>query len=218
MLNKFISYFDPTKITMPIHIVGCGAIGSTLAVMLARCGLSNIHLWDFDTVEWNNIANQQYFHANLGQPKTECLKKQLMAINPRIKVHTKGKWTSESLAGAVCLCLDNIDTRRDVTKAQMQNNRVKLMLDFRMRLTDAQHFMADWVVPKEREIFLRTMNFSHEEAAANTPVSACNTTLSIMPTVQTIVSLGVSNMINYFNKQPTVRMVVADPFALTIDL
>ena len=49
-LNKSRDFFDPSKIKMPVHIIGCGAIGSHLAETLARLGVTDIHLWDTDTV------------------------------------------------------------------------------------------------------------------------------------------------------------------------
>ena len=47
-LIKCVDFFDPTTITEETHIIGCGAVGSTLAEMLTRMGCTNIHLYDFN--------------------------------------------------------------------------------------------------------------------------------------------------------------------------
>ena len=44
------------------------------------------------------------------------------------------------------------------------------------------------------------MQFTSEEAMADTPVSACNMTLSVIPTVQMVVACGVSNFMNFVTK------------------
>lgn len=57
-LNKHREYFDPEKIReakVPIHIIGVGAIGSHIAIQLAKLGIEEITVWDFDTVDDHNI-------------------------------------------------------------------------------------------------------------------------------------------------------------------
>ena len=55
-LSKSYEFFQPEKYDGRIHIIGCGSVGSTLAENLARCGVTKMTLWDFDTVESHNIA------------------------------------------------------------------------------------------------------------------------------------------------------------------
>jgi len=86
-----------------------------------------------------------------------------------------------------------------------------------MRLTDAQHYAADWNNNKMIEDFLKSMAFSHEEAKAETPVSACNITLSVVPTVRMIVAMGVSNFINFVKGGDIRKLILVDAFGHTID-
>jgi hypothetical protein len=60
------------------------------------------------------------------------------------------------------------------------------------------------------------MDFTSEEAKASTPLSACGTTLSVTPTVRTIVALAVSNLINFLNKKPYKTLINIDSFAMNI--
>jgi adenylyltransferase/sulfurtransferase len=72
-----------------ILIVGCGGLGSTAAVYLAASGIGNIHLIDFDVVSVSNLHRQVFFTlADVGKPKTTCLKKYIESISPFVKIDT----------------------------------------------------------------------------------------------------------------------------------
>jgi hypothetical protein len=61
---------------------------------------------------------------------------------------------------------------------------------------------------------LNSMQFSHEEAAAETPVSACGITLGLCPTVRLICAYGAANHINFVNGRPLRKTVIADVFSM----
>ena len=202
-----------------VHIIGCGAIGSTVAENLVRFGITKITLYDFDTVEAHNIANQMFRYTDIGKLKIDALAEYLTEINPEcaadLKLVKEG-WTGQRLSGYVFLCVDNIDLRREIATACKENTFVKGMFDFRMRLTDAQHYAADWSDQKMVETFIKSMAFSHDEAKEATPVSACNITLSVVPTVREVVALGVSNFINFVKGGPLKKMILIDAFAFDV--
>jgi molybdopterin/thiamine biosynthesis adenylyltransferase len=45
-----------------VLIVGCGGLGSPIAVYLASSGIGKIHLVDFDTVAISNLHRQVLFY------------------------------------------------------------------------------------------------------------------------------------------------------------
>lgn len=217
-LSKHREFFNPDEFNDDIHIIGCGAVGSTIAEQLARLGVKEIHLYDFDTVSTHNITNQMFFEQQIGQTKVEALTGLLKLINSDIVVirHPEGWKPGTPLAGYVFLAVDNIDTRNEIVKDNLYNPNIKAMFDTRMRLTDAQHFAAKWTT--EGKIFLQnTMNFTREEAAKSTPISACGTTLSVTPTVRIICSLAVANLINVILNKPITKTILIDAFRMTID-
>ena len=71
-----------------VAIAGLGGLGSNIAIGLARIGVGQLHLVDFDRVDLTNLNRQHYFIHHLGQYKTEALKKQILEINPYIRVST----------------------------------------------------------------------------------------------------------------------------------
>lgn len=220
-LNKSIDFFDPNSCEDRITIIGCGAIGSTVAENLVRFGLTNIALYDFDVVTDHNIANQIYTSEDINKLKVEALKQYLCKINPdlenTLKIHAK-PYTDEPLSGHVFLCVDNIDTRREIATNNKYNKFIKTMFDFRMRLTDAQHYAANWSDNKMVDNFIKSMEFTREEAQAETPVSACNLALSIAPTVRVICAYGVNNFINFVKTGSIKKMILIDMNTYTIDV
>lgn len=199
-LVKSYDFFKPEMCRDKIHIIGVGATGSTLAENLVRFGLTDLVLYDFDTVESRNIANQMFRSIDIGKPKVEAAADYLMEINPELKetlVLEREGWHGQRLSGYVFLCVDNIDLRREIATKNKGNPYVKAMFDFRLRLEDAQHYAANWKDPKQVRSFIDSMQFTHEEAQEHVQVSACNVELSVAPTVRVIVALGVSNFVNF---------------------
>ena len=219
-ISKHLEFFNPTDVGA-VHIIGCGAIGSTLAENLVRIGITEIHLYDFDIVTPHNIANQMYFEADIANPKVDALAETLVAINPALNLflHDQGYDVKKppKLFGYVFLCVDNIDLRRTITEQCIPNLAIKAVFDFRMRLTDAQHYAADWSDAKQKEVFLDSMQFTHDEAKVATPINACGSTLSIVSTVRIIVAVGVSNFINFVLGKPIKKLILIDAFNFMID-
>ena len=214
-LSKSYEFLQPDKVRDRIHIIGCGAIGSTIGELLAKAGFTKITLYDFDHVESHNIANQMFTELDIGKEKVVALAERMCAINPEmkqdLKLEHKG-WDGQKLTGYVFLAVDNIDLRRRIATENKDNMMIKGMFDFRMRLTDAQHYAADWREPKMIEAFLNSMNFTQEEGKAETPVSACNMELSFATTVFTIVAAGISNFVNFVKDHTIKKFIVIDAF------
>ena len=217
-LSKSREFFDPSKVEGKLHIIGCGSVGSTLAENLARCGCDNFVLYDFDVVEQHNLVNQMFRVQDIGKNKAECLTEILKEINPEVKVKvvTEG-WNGKLLSGYIFLAVDNIELRRQFVEQHLQSPVVKAVFDFRTTLTLAQHYAADWHNDAQRKNLLDSMQFSHEEAAEESPVSACGITLGVAPTVRTICAAGVCNFINFCNKKTLKKFIQIETFAFFMD-
>lgn len=217
-LNKHREFFNPEELIKEIHIIGCGAIGSTIAEQLARLGIKKLHLYDFDTVTEHNITNQMFYLAHVGLTKLKALDEILHAINPEIELqhHPEGWQEGTNLSGYIFLAVDSIELRKQIINDNLFNKNITAIFDTRMRLTDAQHFAAKGDMAG-KNFLLSTMNFSDKEAAESTPISACGTSLSVTPTVRLICSLAVSNLINTIQDKPITKTILIDAFDMTID-
>lgn len=218
-LNKSKEYFDPKKLgKTEVHIVGCGATGSFLADMLVRSGIDKITLWDFDVIESHNVVNQLYDNTEVGMLKTDALEARLLKINDSCRITKKERCTpADRLAGYVFLAVDNIDTRRDITTVATKNKQIKAIFDIRLGLEDGTVLAADWKNKEDQERLLASMCFSHEEAKAETPTSACGMSLSVSPTVHVLASLQVANFINYINTGTLKKFATINVFDMFLD-
>ena len=217
-LNKHKEFFNPEELEEEIHIIGCGAVGSTIAENLARLGVKRLYIYDFDRVTEHNITNQMFLNKHIGLPKTDALAEILLSINPEIQVIAipEGWQEGTTLSGYIFLAVDDIELRQKIVKENLFNSNIKAMFDTRMRLTDAQHFACKWN-EKGQQHLLATMNFTKEEAQESTPISACGTTLSVTPTVRIICAIAVANLINLINEKTLRKTVVIDAFDMTVD-
>ena len=186
-LSKSYEFFQPEKDQARIHIVGCGSVGSTVAENLARCGVTKMTLWDFDKVEPHNIVNQMFDQNDVGKLKVEALKDILTDINPEISDQIEIKpegWQGKLMSGYIFLCVDSIELRREIVEKHFDSPYVK----------------AD------------SMQFSHDEAKDETPVSACGVTLGVATTVRLISALGVNNYINFVKGNGIKKLILMDGF------
>lgn len=214
-LSKSYEYFQPGKCKSRIHIIGCGAVGSTVAENLVRFGITKITLWDFDNVEAHNIANQMFRECDIGNSKVDALSSILCEINNDLSENLKIEKTmydKQALSGYIFLCVDNIETRKMICEHHKNNASIKGVFDFRVGLEDGQHYAADWTDLNQKDIMISTMNFTHEEASSANPVSACNITLSVVPTIREICSLGVANFINFIKSNSYKTKIVSNPW------
>lgn len=219
-LSKSYEFFQPEMVNAPVHIIGCGSVGSTVAENLVRCGVTRLVLWDFDKVESHNIANQMFREQDVGKLKVDALKDILVEINPDLegRIDTKPDgWKGKILSGFIFLAVDSIELRREIVEKHINNVYVKAVFDFRTLLEGAQHYAADWSDYKSRQNLLKTMQFTHAEAAEETPVSACGVTLGVATTVRLISALGVNNFINFVKGAGLKKMVMIDGFNFSFD-
>jgi adenylyltransferase/sulfurtransferase len=102
-------------------VVGCGALGSFQAQLLARAGVGRLTVIDRDFVERGNLQRQILFtdaDAEAAIPKATAAERALAAINPDIEVRgivddLRAGTAEDLLAGADVLCdgTDNFETR-----------------------------------------------------------------------------------------------------------
>ena len=218
-LSKSYEFFKPEMCKSRIHIIGCGSVGSTVAELLARFGLTNMTLYDFDIVEEKNLANQMFWAEDVNTPKTEAVKRNLCRINPECAETVKimQGWNGQKLSGYIFLCADSVEVWKRIVDANMMNPNIKAMFNFRTGLTDAQHYAADWSDERGKKSFRGTMDFTSEEARSQTPVSACGVTLSVAPTIRMICTAGVTNFINFVKGEPIKKQIICDAFSFVLE-
>ena len=99
-------------------IIGCGGLGTNIAVHLAGAGIGRLLLVDFDTVEERNL-NRQFFYTkeDIGRKKCNILAERLCAYAPETEIKSRCGKFNNSLADGydiVIIAVDNIQTRKEI--------------------------------------------------------------------------------------------------------
>ena len=129
------------------HILGCGAIGSSAAIQLARMGAENFALYDGDKVEQVNIGVSQYNISDIGEFKVNALYNQIINITGNTSVVDKyiGMFPlsheyipMSQTNDIVILGFDSMNSRLEAV-THISNNKIKpfAIIDGRM---GAEHY------------------------------------------------------------------------------
>lgn len=69
-----------------VVIIGCGSVGSLVALELARAGVGRFFLIDMDVLSYHNICRHQCGVLDVGKFKTNALRERILQINPTADV------------------------------------------------------------------------------------------------------------------------------------
>ena len=117
------------------HILGCGAIGSSVAIQLVRMGAQNLYLYDMDKVEDVNIGISQFETHHITLPKVIALQAICKSINPTINAKViDGYFKEYKVTGQdiVILGFDSMKSRLDAVKSILLSRKPEYLLDARM--------------------------------------------------------------------------------------
>ena len=81
-----------------IAIFGIGGVGSFAAEALGRCGVGELVLVDYDTINDTNLNRQLHSTTKtIGKYKVDAMKERLLEVNPEIRIHThKDKYNQDT--------------------------------------------------------------------------------------------------------------------------
>ena len=125
------------------HILGCGAIGSSAAIQLARMGAEKFALYDMDKVESPNIGVSQYTIYDIGHLKVDMLKGHLKNINDSAEIICDENIFKDYIYmnenDIIILGFDSMEVRMQAVKALTKYKYAKpfLLIDGRM---GAEHY------------------------------------------------------------------------------
>ena len=81
-----------------VAVFGLGGVGGYCAESLARAGVGELTIIDFDTVSETNINRQLVaLHSTVGKSKAELFESRLKDINPEIKLNVVDDFYSGDL-------------------------------------------------------------------------------------------------------------------------
>lgn len=141
--NPFTRFADiiPTDAlgSLRVVMIGAGGIGAPAAICLAKCGISQLTIWDFDKVGAENIGPQMYGPRQIGQPKVNVLKRMVGQQSDWCDIECVfGRYDSdghpEAFANAdvIVAAVDSLSVRKDIWAGIPDDGRRRLLVDPRM--------------------------------------------------------------------------------------
>ena len=130
--KRQLDVLPPDKLAMlDVTIIGCGAVGSFTAMILAKMGVESISVFDGDNVEEHNLPNQWYRPDQIGMGKTDALWSIVYDFT-EIGLHANaGHYQRAPLSGIVISCVDSMDTRLKIWR-EVKRFKPELYIDARM--------------------------------------------------------------------------------------
>ena len=129
--KKIQSIFESATVA----ICGLGGLGSNIAFALARAGVGNLILIDFDSVDITNLHRQQYKASQIGMNKTEALKENLSEITPYVIIETHSVRISDDNAEAllkkadvICEAFDDAEAKAMLTNFVLERMTEKYLV------------------------------------------------------------------------------------------
>lgn len=114
-----------------ILVLGLGGVGGYVTESLARCGIGNLMLVDYDKVDITNINRQIIAtYSNIGRLKTECFKERIKDINKGCNVTLINEFYGEENKDIlfnkkldyVIDCCDSLDSKKILIEECFKRN------------------------------------------------------------------------------------------------
>ncbi|QQS22662.1 ThiF family adenylyltransferase [bacterium] len=185
-----------------VDIIGAGATGSRIALELAKLGLSNIHVWDFDKIESHNVPNQVYGNNHIGEVKVEALKRIIEEqTGTVITCHEARVDGTQELGDVVYLLTDTMASRQEIWKNGLRYKpRTKLMIETRMGANSGRVYCVNPSSPKDVKGWEATL-YSDDVAV----VSACGTSITVGATAAMVTGYAVWQLIRWHKAETSLK-------------
>ena len=105
-----------------VIVFGVGGVGSFAAEAIARAGVGNLTIVDFDEVDITNINRQlPALHSTVGKSKVEVMKDRILDINPNINLRAVKKlYNAETSDEILCEEYDYVVDAIDMVASKLK--------------------------------------------------------------------------------------------------
>lgn len=197
---RHLEVFGPEEFgNRKVAVIGAGATGSAVVVQLAKLGVANLHVYDFDTVEAHNLANQVYGVADVGKPKVEALAEYVKKYAD-LDIHAHNEEVTgqnKDLGKCIFLLTDTMASRKQIfEKAIRYNPSVEIMIETRMDVDTMMVYSINPLSPSDIKEWESTL-YGDE----NTARSACGSSVTVGATAQVLAGIAVWQFIKWASKK-----------------
>ena len=205
-ISRHMELFDPEKFVHPVTIIGAGATGSWLALALAKLGITDITVYDFDVVEEHNIPNQSFGVNDVGALKVDALALEITAKTGTTINTMPFQFTNQRIAGVVFMMVDTMSARKEIWEASIKyKSAVELLIEPRMGLDCARVYNID---PNDSlHIKKYEETFCSDDVAE---VSACGVSQTVISSALGTVAWCIRQLINFNAKEELDNEILID--------
>lgn len=220
--SRQLELYDADNRQDSVYVIGAGATGSWLTLILGKLGVYHISVIDYDVIEEHNLPNQFFKNNQVGMFKVNALQKNMddyysktdRRINRQVAaIGTPPNENTSSISfdrvndviqrdinngrQVTLFCLvDSMTARKEILEGLLSEgcNNIRF-IETRMGLTGYRIYDIDLSNDKEIEKYKETL-YSDEEAE----VSACGTSQSIVSTAMQCASHAVGLWLGNMNR------------------
>lgn len=193
---RHMSVFNPDTFgDRRVDIIGCGATGSRIAMEIAKLGVTNLHLHDFDKIEAHNCANQLFGINDVGKLKVDALADRILAdTGLEVTKHPEAVTGRSELGNVVFLLTDTMKSRKEIWEGAIRfHPMTEIMIETRMGASEGRVYIVRPCIPGDIRFWESTL-CDDDEAAE----SLCGARTSVGPTAALIHAHAVWSMIRWF--------------------
>lgn len=202
-----LELFNPEEFGTPVHVIGAGATGSWLTLILAKLGVKDITVYDFDIVEAHNLPNQFYGPKAIEKTKVEALKKAVyQQTGTTIKIVNEKVDGNVKLNGVVFVLTDTMSSRSEIYREAIKmKTGVQLMIETRMGLEHGRIYCIDPTDTQHVECYEKTL-YTDDEAE----VSACGASQSVSITAIGIAQAAAWKLVKWHRDEEINNEIIID--------
>jgi len=163
---------------LQVTLIGCGAVGSFVAVALGKMGVGRLLLYDPDRVEEHNLPVQFFTNLDVGRSKVTALACQLALLTEARVTPVAEAYGGQLLEGVVVSAVDSMTARRRIWRHVRGRREIPIYVDARMGAMVGQVLTVHPGSPVEERAYRRMLH--SQQAALQEPCTARSVVFTVL--------------------------------------
>lgn len=190
-----------SELSMPVDVIGLGAIGSWTVIGLLLEGFTNVRGYDADTVSGHNIPNQAYYRVDEGKNKALALANVVSSLGlrgyyPQPRMVQLDK---DPLSSRVVLVTDNFEERSKLFQ-RTDETRPRIVISAGMGVNSGSVRTSDLSDSQDAALYARTLLDIHA-SNLKSAVRACRIP-TLSPVGVALAALAVGQVVQSIIYEP----------------
>jgi hypothetical protein len=156
--------FEP-ELARPVTLIGAGAVGSHIASQLCRSGVTDLTVYDDDSIDSHNIPPSLYGLSDFGAYKVDALADILLRDTGVVIKKERRKYAGGKLRGAIIACVDSMEARQLIWDNALRNPFVEILIDTRIAWEFWQVFSVKPCREGDIHFYEQFLAYQSEDAA-----------------------------------------------------